>query len=82
MLRFSGLAEKLGLSVLMDIFLVLVRCNENIVQNGTFFINRNYPKPDVQADVCQATIPRPDNVCQLRIDFIVFKVRSSLDKLS
>ncbi|CAG0914760.1 unnamed protein product [Notodromas monacha] len=53
----------------------MVKCNEAVVQNGTYFINRNYPEPDTSADVCQATIDTKENICQLRLDFIAFRLK-------
>lgn len=55
----------------------IATCGAVVYQNGTSFQNPSYPSkyvPQGGSDVCQIRIRKQHNVCQLKLNFIVFDV--------
>lgn len=49
-------------------------CGGETNQNETLFVNRQHPGFENDTNTCQVTIKKPDNICQLRLDFEEFSL--------
>lgn len=48
---------------------VMASCGETVRENGTYFVNPNYPNQYDSTGSCQLTILKSNpNVCQIRLD--------------
>lgn len=57
----------------------MVSCDGTIRVNDTYFRNPNAPSPYSETRICSVVVQRRSDICQLRLDFVIFDVAKPYD---